>query len=77
MILYAIDPTVPATVCRLVTDDVGELHVMLGEELEVPKSTRLICTTTQEHSALKVAGYNAGYDPEPTPSTMNGVPLDE
>ena len=77
MILYAINPAKPATVCRLVTDDIGEPHVMLGDELEVPKSSRLICTTIQEHSTLKVAGYNAGYDPEPSQSTLNGVPLDE
>lgn len=77
MILYAINPAKPATVCRLVTDDVGELHVMLGDDLEVPKSTHLICTSKQEHSALKHAGYNAGYNPEPTQSTFNGVQLDE
>lgn len=77
MILCTINPTAPATVCNLVTDDVGELHVMLSDDLEVPKPTRLICTTKQEHSALKCAGYNAGYNPNPSQCTLNGIPLDE
>lgn len=76
MVFIALDPTKPAQVCKLEYDPTtGEGHVLLSDELEVTKRTRIQCTTLEEYTILQSLGYNVHLNEHPSDATMNGVPV--
>lgn len=77
MILYVVDVTQPAQICKLEYDSTtGEGRVMLSDELELPKTERIMCTTLEEFTILKHLGYDVHHNPHPSDATMNGVKVE-